>query len=181
MLISLQDKQNLINLLKEIILPIEVLAYESKASSNVLVLFIRDKNIRPLPSELLTKLGDKIKESNFPILVSIKDWSTLPQNMQQYVLSEYEMFYDSSDKVIESESFQEPFENSFDDTKNIIHFFNSFEESENYSRLKMAKMSPEERLTQLKKLRTMSVRLAPTKHSSGSNLLTIKIEMGVSK
>lgn len=181
MLISLQYKENLINILKEISLPIEVLAHESEDSSNVLVLVIRDKNHRPLPSELLPKLSDKIKESNFPFLVSIKDWSVLHQTTQQNELSKYEMLYDSSDKVTESESFQEPYENSYQDAKTNIQFFNSFEESENYSRLKMAKMSPEERLIQLKKIRTISGKLAPAKHISGSNLLTIKIEMGDSK
>jgi hypothetical protein len=181
MLISLKYKEILLNFFKENSLPIEVFTHENENNSNDLVLVIRDKNHKPLPTELLTKLSDEIKENNFPNLVSIKDWSLLPQTTQQNVLSEYEMLYDSSDKVTESESFQEPYENSYQDAKTTIQFFNSFEESENYSRLKMAKMSPEERLIQLKKIRTISGKLAPAKHISGSNLLTITIEMGESK
>jgi hypothetical protein len=175
------DKLFLIGIFAETTLPIEVWAGNSENGTADLDLVVRNKNQKKLNEEIITKLYQKIKETKFTNLVHIKDWSVLPQTTQQNVLSEYEMFYDSSDKVIEPESFQEPFENSYQDTKTTIQFFNFFEESENYSRLKMAKMSPEERLIQLKKIRTISGKLAPAKHSSGSNLLTIKIEMGDSK
>lgn len=181
MLIRLIDKENFINFFKEISLPIEVLAHKSEVDGNALVMFIRNKNHKPIPPELLTNLCNKINESNLPILVSIRDWIELPQTIQQNKLGKYETIYDSSFNLAKTEIFEEPFENSYRSQNTTIQFFNSFEESEDYLRLKMAKMSPEERLIQLKKIRAISGRLTPNKQTSELNLLTIKIEIGVTK
>jgi len=173
------------DLFYEIQLPIEVFANNVHVNQNSrngkeLELVIRSKNLNPLPAEMLTKLCDKVRNSNISIKVEIKDWLKIPINIQNKIVKEYVLLFESPMNFDNPKNIEEPLVNIYNNT-NTIRFFNSFEESEDYLRLKMAKMTPEERLIQLKKIRAISGRLAPANHSSELNLLTIKIEIGVTK
>jgi hypothetical protein len=179
------ENQDLLALFLESKLPFEVWAYARPTNNegnigSSLDLVLRTKNQKPIPSEFFTKLCDKLKESDFSLKVELRDWANLSKEIQNEIESSYVLFYDNLGIEPKIERLEEPLINPYGNT-NAIQFFNSFEESENFFRLKMAKMSPEERLIKLKKIRAISGRLAPTKQNSVSNKLTIKIEMGDSK
>ena len=65
--------------------------------------------------------------------------------------------------------------------KKTLIFFNSFEESDQYFRQKMAQMSPEERLLQLKVIRANSKRFLQKSTHTKPFGLTLRVELGYLK
>lgn len=101
MLLREKDKEILLSLFKaEIHQPVEVFAYGSRVNgrahdSSDLDLVIKTKNNKPLNWELLAKLNEKIKDSNIPFLVELRDWSRLPASFHPQILEMHEVLYQS--------------------------------------------------------------------------------------
>jgi len=90
MLLKEKYKQMLIQILSTINIPIEVWAYGSRVNGNShegsdLDLVIRSQNLEPLPTNKYIDLCEKIKESNIPILVELRDWAKLPESFHRNI------------------------------------------------------------------------------------------------
>lgn len=101
MLLTEKDKKILLSLFKlEIRQPVEVLAYGSRVNGNAhdasdLDLVIKAKDNQPLDWDLLMNLNEKIKESNIPFLVELRDWHRLPESFHRQILNKQEILYQS--------------------------------------------------------------------------------------
>lgn len=91
-------KQMLLQILSTINIPIEVWAYGSRVNGNAhdgsdLDLVIRSQNLEPLPTDKYIDLCEKIKESNIPILVELRDWAKLPKSFHQNIYEKHEVLF----------------------------------------------------------------------------------------
>jgi predicted nucleotidyltransferase len=98
MLLREKDKQTLLQIFSSATLPIEVWAYGSRVNGNAhqgsdLDLVVRSKNFKPLPADLFVELSEKIKDSNIPILVELRDWAMLAESFHKNILGHYEVLY----------------------------------------------------------------------------------------
>lgn len=98
MLIRARDKECLINIFQEENFPFEVWAYGSRVngkahSGSDLDLVIRSIDLKPIPINILSNLVNKIKESNIPILVELRDWARIPVSFQQNIERQYEILF----------------------------------------------------------------------------------------
>ena len=98
MILREKDKQTLIHLFKRIESPVEVLAYGSRVNNTAhdgsdLDLVIRTKDRTPLESTVYADLQEQITESNIPILVELRDWSTLPESFHRQIEKQFEVLY----------------------------------------------------------------------------------------
>ena len=98
MLIREKDKLNLIQIFNTANFPIEIWAYGSRVNGKAhagsdLDLVIRSLNLHPIPKEITEDLIDKIRESNIPILVELRDWNSLPKSFHQNIEQNYEILY----------------------------------------------------------------------------------------
>jgi len=101
MILREKDKQILIQLFSQLEGPVEVLAYGSRVNNTAhdgsdLDLVIRAKNHKPLSVDIYTCLQEQIKQSNIPILVELRDWTTLPESFHRQIEKQYEVIYSSS-------------------------------------------------------------------------------------
>ncbi len=100
MLIREKDKQALLQIFATVNIPIEVWAYGSRVNGTAhegsdLDLVIRSQNLAPLPVDIYGDLCDKIKESNIPILVELRDWAHLPDSFHENIEKQYELLFDN--------------------------------------------------------------------------------------
>ena len=98
MLLREKDKQILLQIFSSVTLPIEVWAYGSRVNGDAhtgsdLDLVIRSKDLTPLPLDAFVELSEKIKDSNIPILVELRDWAMLPESFHKNILRQYEVLY----------------------------------------------------------------------------------------
>lgn len=98
MILREKDKQLLIDLFSQLERPVEVLAYGSRVNNTAhdasdLDLVIRTKNLKPLSVAVYTHLQEQIKQSNIPILVELRDWTTLPESFHRQIEKQYEVIY----------------------------------------------------------------------------------------
>jgi predicted nucleotidyltransferase len=75
-----------------------VWAYGSRVNGDAhngsdLDLVVRSKNLTPLPLDSFVELSEKIKYSNIPILVELRDWAMLPESFHKNILRQYEVLY----------------------------------------------------------------------------------------
>lgn len=100
MIIREKDKLDLIDIFSTCSLQIEVWAYGSRVSGSAhsgsdLDLVVRTTDLTPMPLDSLVDLIDKIKNSNIPILVELRDWARLPETFHANILEQYEVLFKS--------------------------------------------------------------------------------------
>ena len=84
MLLREKDRQTLLKIFSEVTVPIEIWAYGSRVKgsahegSDLDLVVLRDDHTS-LPTDIFEKLIDKIRESNIPILVELRDWAQASQ------------------------------------------------------------------------------------------------------
>ena len=98
MIIREKDKQSLLKIFDSIDYSFEVWAYGSRINGSAhegsdLDLVIKAKNAKRLPSNIYNEFIKKIKDSNIPILVDIKDFYLLPITFQKNIENKYEVMY----------------------------------------------------------------------------------------
>lgn len=100
MLIREKDKQTLLRIFSAVNIPIEVWVYGSRVkgtahSGSDLDLVIRSRNLAPVPANVFGELCEKIRESNIPILVELRDWAHLPDSFHVNIEKQYEPLFDN--------------------------------------------------------------------------------------
>jgi len=80
--------------------PCEVWAYGSRVNGTAhdgsdLDLVVRSSDLSPVPADIFMRLYEKIKESNIPILVELRDWARLPASFHKNIERRYEVLFDS--------------------------------------------------------------------------------------
>jgi uncharacterized protein len=100
MLLREKDRQSLIVIFETIPAPVEIWAYGSRVygtahSGSDLDLVLRTSNLKPLNKDELNVLCEKIRESNIPILVELRDWATLPISFHKNISAQYEVLFSS--------------------------------------------------------------------------------------
>lgn len=98
MLLREKDKQTLLHIFSSATVPIEVWAYGSRVNGTAhkgsdLDLVIRSADQKRLPLKVISSLTKKIRESNLPILVELRDWAILPESFHKNILQQYEVLY----------------------------------------------------------------------------------------
>lgn len=98
MILREKDKLTLIHLFNQLESQVEVLAYGSRVNNTAhdasdLDLVIRRKNNRALNPDIYARLQEQIKQSNIPILVELRDWTTLPESFHRQIEKQYEVLY----------------------------------------------------------------------------------------
>jgi len=100
MLLREKDKQTLLQIFSAVKLPIEVWAYGSRVNGKAhegsdLDLVIRTSNLSSIPIDIFSSLYEKIKDSNIPILVELRDWVHLPASFHANIEQQYEPLFDN--------------------------------------------------------------------------------------
>ena len=100
MLIIDKDKQALLHIFGGIDIPVEVWAYGSRVNGTAhagsdLDLVIRSKTLAPLPAAIYAGLCEKIRDSNIPILVELRDWAYLPESFHVNIERQFEPLFDN--------------------------------------------------------------------------------------
>ena len=103
MLIREKDKLALIKLFSEIKQPVEIWAYGSRVNNTAhdasdLDLVIRTQNLQAMSISEYSLLLEKITESNIPILVELRDCTTLPPSFHRQIEKQYEVVYSNFNK-----------------------------------------------------------------------------------
>lgn len=98
MIIRDKDRENLIKIFNSIDYSFEVWAYGSRVNNTAhegsdLDLVLRNKNLNTIPIDILSQIIDKVRQSNIPILVEIRDWSRLPSSFHENILENYEVLF----------------------------------------------------------------------------------------
>ena len=105
MLIREKDKQTLLQIFSVIDLTVEVWAYGSRVNGTAhngsdLDLVIRSQNLNPLPLDIYAELSEKIKESNIPVLVELRDWAMLPESFRRNIAQQYEVLFTNKQNIL---------------------------------------------------------------------------------
>ncbi len=100
MLIRDKDKQSLLQLFAQLTVPVEIWAYGSRVNGTAhagsdLDLVVRSLDLSPLPIETYVNLCEKIRDSNIPILIELRDWAMLPPSFHQNIEQQYEVLFDT--------------------------------------------------------------------------------------
>ncbi len=90
MILREKDKETLIQLFSGVDKPLELIAYGSRVNNTAhegsdLDLVIRTQTEEPISINLYSDLVEKIKQSNIPFLVELRDWSTLPTSFHKQI------------------------------------------------------------------------------------------------
>jgi predicted nucleotidyltransferase len=98
MLLREKDKQTLLQIFASVAVPFEVWAYGSRVNGRAhagsdLDLVIRRPGAVPLPHDSYTAISEKIRDSNIPILVELRDWAMLPESFHKNIEQRYEVLY----------------------------------------------------------------------------------------
>ena len=78
--------------------PFEVWAYGSRVNGSAhegsdLDLAIRSRDLTPLPGMVFNYLCDRIRNSNIPIIVELRDWARLPESFHRNITANHELLY----------------------------------------------------------------------------------------
>ncbi|MEI7503507.1 MAG: nucleotidyltransferase domain-containing protein [Paludibacter sp.] len=98
-----KDLQSLYKLFNEIKQPVEIWAYGSRVNNTAhdasdLDLVIRTQNLKAMSVTEYSLLLEKITDSNIPILVELRDWTTLPTSFHRQIEKQYEVIYSNFNK-----------------------------------------------------------------------------------
>ena len=104
MLIREKDKEALQAIFSGVSIPVEIWAYGSRVNGTAhkgsdLDLVIRGQNLAPVPVAVYGALCEKIKESNIPILVELRDWAYLPASFHSNIERQYEVLFDNRETL----------------------------------------------------------------------------------
>ena len=107
MMLRNKDKETLLNIFSTLEIPVEIWAYGSRVNGTAhegsdLDLVIRDLNQKPLPTDVFAELCEKIRNSNIPILVELRDWALLPESFHKNIAKQFEVLY-SNVEIVASE------------------------------------------------------------------------------
>jgi|JFJP01.1.fsa_nt_gi predicted nucleotidyltransferase len=105
MLLRIKDKQRLLNIFSSVEIPFEIWAYGSRVNGTAhdgsdLDLVIRSPKLNPLPTELYNELCEKIRDSNIPILVELRDWALLPESFHKNIEQQYEVLFSNVEVLV---------------------------------------------------------------------------------
>ena len=108
-------KQRLLQILSSVTTPLEVWAYGSRVNGDAhdgsdLDLVIRSQNLKPLPIDIYVDLCEKIKDSNIPILVELRDWAMLPESFHLIIEQQHEVLFSNLQLILNeaSEEYKKP-------------------------------------------------------------------------
>ncbi len=109
MLLRNKDRQTLLQIFSLVETPLEVWAYGSRVNGTAhngsdLDLVVRSHNLKPLPIEIYVELSEKIKDSNIPILVELRDWAILPETFHRNIEQQFEVLYSNTEIVLNETS-----------------------------------------------------------------------------
>lgn len=102
MLLRPKDRESLLRIFSSAGVPLEVWAYGSRVtgtahSGSDLDLAVRSPDGQPLPRAVLNDLIEKIRESNIPILVDLRDWALLPESFRKNIERKHEVLFSNMD------------------------------------------------------------------------------------
>lgn len=102
MLLRPKDRESLLRIFSSAGVPLEVWAYGSRVtgtahSGSDLDLAARSPDGQPLPRAVFNDLIEKIRESNIPILVDLRDWALLPESFRQNIERKHEVLFSNMD------------------------------------------------------------------------------------
>lgn len=105
MLLRIKDKEALLRIFSSVKTPMEVWAYGSRISGSAhdgsdLDLVVRSQNLKPLPNEIYIELCEKIRDSNIPILVELRDWALLPDFFHKNIEQQYEVLFSNMEMMV---------------------------------------------------------------------------------
>ncbi len=105
MLLRDKDRKTLLSIFETSDTPIEVWAYGSRVNGSAhsgsdLDLVIRTPNLKKLSIDTFMDLCEKIRDSNIPILVELRDWATLPESFHKNIERHYEVLYSSNSLIV---------------------------------------------------------------------------------
>jgi len=63
-------------------------------------LVLRSQTFIPFPADLYLDLCEKIRDSNIPILVELRDWALLPKSFQENIEQQYEILFSNIDMLV---------------------------------------------------------------------------------
>ncbi len=100
MILNPAYKEELISIFLSIDEEFEIWAYGSRINGTShkgsdLDLVLRTPDLSKLPAEKLSCIIEKIRDSNIPILVELRDWARIPEEFRQNILQNYEVIYKS--------------------------------------------------------------------------------------
>jgi len=100
-------KEELISIFCGIDEEFEIWAYGSRINGTShegsdLDLVLRTTDLSKLPMEKLSSIIEKIRESNIPILVELRDWARIPEEFRHNILQNYEVIFKSGSSVLHS-------------------------------------------------------------------------------
>ena len=106
MILRNKNRQRLIDIFSEVGVRFEVWAYGSRVNGNAhegsdLDLVIRGQDLQRIPAKIIYDLKERIKHSNIPILVELRDWHDLPEHFHRAILSNYEVLFSNLQNVKE--------------------------------------------------------------------------------
>ena len=98
MVLREKDRETLLRIFSEIEMPIEVWAYGSRVNGSAhegsdLDLVLRTKDLKALDPILFNEISSKIRDSNIPILVELRDWAILPESFHKRIEAQYEVLF----------------------------------------------------------------------------------------
>ncbi len=98
MLLRNKDKQTLLGIFSSVDVPLEVWAYGSRVKGTAhegsdLDLVVRSQNDKALLLNIFSDLVEKIRESNIPILIELRDWAMLPKNFHRNIEQQHVVFF----------------------------------------------------------------------------------------
>lgn len=107
MILRNKDKETLLNIFSTLEIPVEIWAYGSRVNGTAhegsdLDLVIKDLKQKPLPTDIFAELCGKIRNSNIPILVELRDWALLPESFHKNIAKQFEVLY-SNVEIVASE------------------------------------------------------------------------------
>lgn len=90
-------------ILEQLTTPCQVLAYGSRVNgdaspSSDLDLVIKTADLSPFPITELNQTIHRLKMSNIPIVVELRDWSYLPESFHKQIMLKNEVIYDTISK-----------------------------------------------------------------------------------
>lgn len=102
MLLREKDRVRLIAIFDTCPVAFEVWAYGSRVNNTAhdtsdLDLVLRTENLQAIAQIEYLKLVDKIKNSNIPIIIELRDWARIPDSFKKQIEKQYEVLYSNLD------------------------------------------------------------------------------------
>lgn len=91
-----QDRAKVVEIIRRQLPDVEIIAYGSRENGDChdgsdLHLAIRAPDKQPIPYQALGQIIEDLRDSNFPILVEVRDWARLPESFQHEIERKHEL------------------------------------------------------------------------------------------